>query len=255
MRKMSARCIGGWLAVLSVGALSTVTEAAVIFADDFESYADTTALNAVWTRGAGTDTDTYLSVGPAGSTNTSDTVRHDNRIGRRDRNFAPALPTADAPVVVEFDFYDDNAEVGIGDNAYNQLLAFSGTTLTQLVAMGKSNLTATDDPTKYQARVAFNSSNWLTLNATRSVGWHTFRAEIFSNEVDFYVDGVADVQNVAITGSTFGDGFSQARIGTGLSSRAEVSYYDNYSVSVVPEPASLAALSVAGLALMRRRRT
>lgn len=244
----------GLLAAMSVGGLSATANAAVIFSDDFESYADTAALNSVWVKGAGTDTDTFLDAGPAGSTNVSKTVHHENRIGRRDRNFAPALPTADAPVVVQFDFYDNNAELGDGDNAYNQLLAFSGTSLTQLVAMGKSTLTTIDDPTKYQARVAFNSGNWLTLNATRTVGWHTFRAEIFDGEVDFYVDGLPDVQNVAFTPGTLGDGFSQARIGTGLSSRAEVSYYDNYSVTLVPEPTSLALFGLAGAALLGRRR-
>lgn len=244
------------LVALVLGFGAAAAQAQVIFSDDFESYPDTTALNATWPLGVGTASINFLDVGPAGSSNTTKTVHSTNRASRRDRNFASALPTASNPLRVQYDLYDAAAETDAGATEYNQLLAFNGASLSQLISMGKSNLVAApgvSDPTKYQARVAFGSVNWLNLNATRSIGWHTFRADIFDNHVDFYVDNIFD-QTVNFTATTLGTGFTQARIGSGLGTRAEEGYYDNYSVELVPEPASMGLIALGGAALLARRR-
>jgi hypothetical protein len=237
-------------------------EAAIIFSDNFESYSDTAALGAVWPLGGGTDANIFLDTGPAGSTNTSKVVHSTNRIGRRDRSFTPTIPTATVPIVAQFDFYDVGGDVGAND--FDQLAAFnSSNALSQLIEMGKSNLATTNganNPAKYQGRVAFPSAanggvNWINLNASRSVGWHTFTAEVFDTKVNFYVDGLLDTANVPRAGGV-GDPFSVARVGSALSTRAEEAFYDNFSVTTgaVPEPSTL-VLAIAGvLAMIAARR-
>jgi hypothetical protein len=234
--------------------------AATIFIDNFESYADTAALDAVWPVGAGNNTMTFLDTGPAGSTNTSKVVHSTNRLGRRDRSFTPTVPTATMPLVVTYDLYDTTAAADAA-NEYNQVLAFNGATLTQLISMGKSTLATSNganNPAKYQARVAFpavagGGVNWINLNANRLIGWHTFTAEIFDTTVNFYVDGVLDTANVPRSGGV-GDPFNVARIGSGLSIRAEEGFYDNFSVVQVPEPGTMVlAAAAAGLLLICRR--
>jgi hypothetical protein len=252
-------------AVVAIALLAASSAgAATIFTDDFESYADTAALNTVWPVGLGNDTMTFLDAGPAGSGNTSKTVHTTNRQGRRDRTFAaPFTPTATEPLVVSYDLYD----AGAGGNEYNQVLAFSGATLTQLISIGKSSLGDQGDPNnpnKYQGRVAFPGAtaggvNWFALNTDRSMGWHNFMVEIFPTTVNFYVDGVLDTANVPRPAGV-GDPFSVVRIGAGQSSLAEVAYYDNFSVTtgIVPEPGTVTMLAMGGLfglaTIWRKRR-
>jgi hypothetical protein len=221
----------------------------IIF-DDFESYADTAALDATWPIGVGSSSTTFLDVGPAGSTNTSKTVRHTNRNARRDRTITPTLPLAGQPLIVSFDMYD--AAVDTGASEYIQMLAFdAANALSQLLSIGKTSLATTNganNPNKYQARVAFPPAagggvNWINLNTNRSVGWHNFAIEIFPTTVNFYVDGVLDTGLVPRAGGV-GDPFSVVRIGSGLGARVESAYYDNFSVVLVPEPASVALLAV-----------
>ena len=224
--------------------------AATIFTDDFESYADTAALNTVWPIGTGDATMTFLDAGPAGSGNTSKTVHTTNRLGRRDRTIAPFTPTASEPLVVSYDLYD----AGAGGNEYVQVLT-NPAALTQLISIGKSNLGTTNganNPNKYQGRVAFPPAgsggvNWINLNTDRSIGWHSFTAEIFPTTVNFYVDGVLDTANLPRAAA--GDAFAMVRIGSGLSTLAEVGYYDNFSVTtgIVPEPGTVTMLAMGGL--------
>jgi len=242
------------IAVFALALLAPSSRAATILVDNFESYADTTALNAAWPVAVGNDTMTFLDAGPAGSTNTSKTVHTTNRQGRRDRSITPTIPTATEPLVVSYDLYD----VG-GDNSaneYDQILAFdSANALSQLISMGKSTTGTSNgavNPAKYQARIAFPAApagvNWINLNTNRSVGWHTFTAEIFDTKVNFYVDGILDTGNLPRAGGV-GNAFSVFRLGSGLGSRAEVGYYDNVSITtgVVPEPGTVTMLSLGGL--------
>jgi hypothetical protein len=241
---------------------TSVARGATILTDNFESYADTAALSAAWPIGLGDDTMIFLDAGPAGSTNTSKTVHSINRLGRRDRSITPTVPTLSQPLTVSFDMYDAAA----GGNEYIQLIAPNAAALTQLISIGKSTLATSNganNPAKYQGRIAFPPAasggvNWINLNTNRSIGWHRFSAEIFPTTVNFYVDGVLDTANVP-RNSGVSDPFTVVRLGSGQSTLAEVAYYDNVSITTVPEPGAVTMLSLGGFiaaaAAWRRRRT
>lgn len=247
--------LAGAVAVgLSVGATSA--SGAILIQDDFESYTSTPELDAAWpiadrTTNPSGGPATFLDNGPAGSTNTSQTIHNTTRTSRS-RSFTPTAPTNDEPLVLSLDIYDSNA-ADTAINQYAQIRNFNSTgSLTQLISIGISSLGP--DDTNYQARVAFGSVNWISLNTDRSTGWHSFKAEIFPDSVNFFVDGVLDTTVTGITGGV-GNPYSQVFAGpTGLSDRAEDGYYDNVVVEAVPEPTSLALVGLGSLALLARRR-
>jgi hypothetical protein len=232
--------------LLSFAPLASAT--VTLINDDFQSYGDDTALGAVWPIGVGTTATTYLDLDPTDALNQV-VHQEDSSVGsgRRDQSFAPTTLQSWQEIVWQFDFYDFAGNT-TGPRQYGQILAGSGG-LSELIAMGQYNAATNHDNNKYQARVAFGGPNWFNLNTDRSVGWHTFKAVINPTTVDFYVDGVLDTAGVPQGGTDW----YQARIGSGLSATADA-LFDNYSVVVSPEPASLALLVLGGVVALRRRR-
>lgn len=233
-------------------AVAPAAMATVVLSDDFESYADTAALNVAWPKGVGTDADTLLDVDPLDALN--QVVRNTNVAARRDLNITPTVATAGNLLVWSFDFYDFAGNT-TGPRQYGQLHSrpVGGGSLNELIAMGQYNAAApVHNNNKYQARVAFGPSavNWFNLNTDRSVGWHEFKAIIGPTTVDFYVDGVADTLGIPHAGAEW----YHTRIGSGLSATANA-LYDNWGLeTIVPEPATLALLAMGGLVIVRRRR-
>jgi len=243
------------LALAVLLAAASAASAAVIIWDDFESYADTAALNAVWPKGVGTDADTYLATGDSGPTSPGQKyVRNTTVAARRDYTFADLAVGAGEYLVWAFDYLDT---VGATANPrqYGQLLSRDPNgALVELIAMGMYNTVTKPgevfNGTKYQARIAFAAGQgWFNLNASRSAGWHRFEARIYPTTIDFYVDGNPDILGLPHNGQFW----YQARIGSGLSSAGGQAGYDNYLLEVVPEPASLLLVLVGGLGLLRRR--
>lgn len=247
MKQVLALCILAFVASASAG---------IIIQDDFESYADTAALNAAWPKGVGTDAITYLLPGDNGPTwpgekCVENLTNGTTATGRRDQNFTPTLLASGEELVWAFDFKDMDTTVAF--RQYGQILSSStpGGSLNELIAMGVYNAADPNEvfnANKYYARVALSPANWFSLNTTRSPGWHRFEARIKqTGTVDFYVDGLLDTADVAQAGGYW----YQARIGSGLSS-TRTARFDNYLVNVIPEPAALALVAIGLLAVRRR---
>ncbi len=236
---------------------TAAVHATVIIQDDFESYANTAALNAVWPKGTGTDADSFLVAGFNGPTVPGNqAVEITTAAARRDYSFTPTLLNAGEYLLWAFDFEDRVGSSTTG-RQYGQLLsnsAQSGGALNELIAVGQYNTVTKPgqvySSSKYQARVAFApGQGWFNLNTDRSVGWHRFEVRIYqSGTVDFYVDGQPDTLGLPHVGAWW----YQARIGSGLSSTA-AARYDNYLLQVLPEPGAALLLGLGSL-LWRRRR-
>jgi hypothetical protein len=238
--------------------------------DDFESYplGSSAQFDAAWPLQVTGPSTIEVGLG----TNTSQVVYHPangtTATARRQQSFANTVPTASEPIEWSFDFYDTQGAITTSYRQYGELYAnTAGGALAQLLAMGVNSTATAGVPTpggtaetwnaqRYQARIAFGGgSGWFNLQAERSVGWHNFKALIYDDRIDYYVNGVFDT-SFTNTAATVGvaDGYNQARIGSGLSSQFGGAYYDNVLVQVIPEPASLSLLALAGLGMIRRRR-
>ncbi len=210
-----------------------------IMEDDFESYANTTEMNAVWsepTIGPGTlDTNTgnpsQSMFHPAGTTN--------NRV------FSATIPTDVQPIVWEFDFLDDgtgNKRItgGLRDNG-------DGAALSSILEMGRYNDLA--DPegqatvSGYGIRTVFiegDPADWVAFEGIPSVeaGWHHFRATIGASsilfELDLQNDGLVDAQRAVSTPGGAGIAYNVARFGgpSNLSSAGGGGHFDNVRVGL-----------------------
>lgn len=225
--------------------------------DNFDSYANQAAFDAVWTpTGTAMQLITTQPVPPVSAPN----MIYQTTAAMQSRR--AVAPVAAGDLYFRFDFYDERGTGSLARTygmAYGRGGAGAWTDpLTQIIAVGKYNSTAT---TKYSARVAFGSSNWFTLDLgpDRSIGWHT--AEVFGNltnaTYDFYIDGIfsgsAPMGNQAVV-------FNWAVMGSGLTSTHGM-YFDNVylgekPVEPIPEPMSmaLAGLGLAAVGAIRRRR-
>src|SRR5262245_26029320 len=93
-------------AILVLAVLSTIAErasATIVVADDFETYNNTAAMNAVWnvaTVGPGT-----LDLGPTGG-RTTQSMAHPGGTTQK-LNFTGISPSMTTNIAWSFDFYDD----------------------------------------------------------------------------------------------------------------------------------------------------
>jgi hypothetical protein len=238
--------------------------------DDFDSYANKAAFDAVWTPsvGVGLDLNTAEFVSSPNSVKNAATATSTAAQSRR------FLSTA-APghnFSFQFDFYDYNAANNVRD--YGMLYARSGTawtdSLLQIIAIGKYN---TGTATRYYGRVAFESTTyvlgdgagpllsggWFQLNAPNAIGWHTAKVVGMSDpnfsgktRLEFFIDNtlVGSVSNLGW------QAYNWVVLGSGLSSTGGFISFDNLIVTI-PEPsvAALGLMGGVGLLWLFRRRT
>ncbi len=137
----------------------------------------------------------------------------------------------------------------------------SSTTIQRLSLGATSSQGAGFDANLYQARAVgatdgYGNSSWFNTSTTRSVGWHHGRIVVGaalgngSNDVSYYIDDMANptfAHNSVLT-----TGYNVIELNTNYG--ATSTYYDDVTLSAVPEPATLMLLSVGGLLVVRRRK-
>lgn len=148
------------------------------------------------------------------------------------------------------------------DTDYPGSGSLNSSTTIQRLSLGATSSQGTGfDANLYQARVVaatdgYGGSSWFNTNTTRSVGWHHGRIvvgaalEDSSNDVSFYID---DMTNPTFThNSVLTTGYNVIELNTNYG--ATSTYYDDVTLSAIPEPATLILLSLGGLSVIRRRK-
>lgn len=243
------------VAILATPALSS---AATIFADDFDSYANTAAMGAVWTLTAGQTLDTANG-------NPGQSLNHAGTANNASKSVTGVYPNSTQTLIFEADIYDDgtsaNKRVSAG------LRAAAG---NSIIEMGMFN-----SPSHYAIRTVLfgpgSNGLWLAFtgmvddlgapitNSPR-VGWHSYRADISSTNAIFTIDLNSDGNvNGTITVPLFQNGtnlFNSIRLGgpSASSSAGGGAKFDNVRLTLIPEPttALLAALGLAAVGFRRR---
>ncbi|MES2707594.1 MAG: hypothetical protein V4726_13445 [Verrucomicrobiota bacterium] len=254
-----ALCSGMLLA-----AVPSLSSAAVVFADNFESgnlnnWTATTATPSVLVI------DSTKNVIPAVGTYSA---ALDNTTDRMHHNLGSEVSGVSA---FSYYLYDDGSTTRVfsevrgysgGGGVPNGGTAADGT-LAQLLAIGRYNSVTLAgevfDATKYQARLTFGSSaGWFNLNGAgtpgRSVGWHKFDIERLADgtTINFYVDSIL---SRTFTGAD-NVSWDTVVLGSALGTTPTQAWFDGVSVTTdpVPEPSVTGLGLLAGVALLRRRR-
>ena len=246
------------IAAAAAFAITGVATAAPIVDEDFESYANDAAMQAVWAGGLGT-LDTGFGNGGQSMVHPGGT---DSIL-----SFATVNPDNANPLVLTGQIYDD-----AGSANERLTIGLRDAAATNLIEMGHYNGIAS---AFYAFRVIlFDGSganpNWVAFEnivddsgasiANAPVeGWHTYTVTIGADSVDFTLDLNSD-GNINATASVAAvagaGGFNSIRLGgpSNLSSPGGGGNFDNIVLETVPEPGSLALLGLGGLAMLRRRR-
>jgi hypothetical protein len=234
-----------------------------LLVDDFESYADTTAMNAAWNEPA-------IGVGTLDTANGNPGQSMDHPGGTTNKRLFPAtVPTDAAPIIWEFDFFDDaegNKRVtgGLRDNG-------GGAGLNSILEMGRYNDIADPESATtvsgYGVRTVFiggDPPNWVSFAGNPAVeeGWHHMRATIGASsilfELDLGDDGSVDASRLVNTPSGSGIAYNVARLGgpSDLSSPGGSLKFDNLSIVQIPEPTTtvVTVLGLLGIVAAARRR-
>jgi hypothetical protein len=256
-------CLSLFAAIALSGA-AAVASAATIFSDNFESYADTAAMQTVWGNPAPGTLDTAAG-------NPGKSLKHTGGASNT-HSFTGTTATDANPLVWQFDYLDDGAGNKRLSGALRDVNG-SATGNNAFFEMGRYN--SINDPESgttvsgYGIRTAFvggpsAASGWISYvgNPLVRTGWHRFTATIGATSatfaLDFIADGSIDASRTVALSNGAGKLYNLLRFGgpSDVSSAGGGGNFDNVSVSTVavPEPASFALAALAGVALVAARR-
>lgn len=241
--------------------------AVVFLNDNFDSYANQAAFQAVWPATVGTG-GTLINTNSVSSPNS---IRYDLATARNDRTFAESgNPSPLNAISFSFNFYDSDASA----SPYRQISSLidgPGSASGQLISLGMNNnqSSANSGGNFYMARILGytvpttadpdggpnesigGAGTFFKLNdfgvGLRSTGWHNLGVTITDTAFSFYVDGVLSetVANAFTLRS-----YDTVRLGSGITS-LNIAAFDDVVVQVnpVPEPSTVALglLGSAGL--------
>jgi hypothetical protein len=226
---------------------------AVIFSDDFESYANTAAMNAVGAWGDASSTANPGTLATAVG-NPGQSMLHPGGATAK-HIFAETTPTDTSPLVWEFDFFWDGSgnkriSGGLRDNGVGSNAA--------LLELGFYNATAEGSGFAYRTALLAGSTNWhefpnQTLASANT--WLNFKATIGASSTLFEVSGDLGNSSASVPINSSAITYDILRFGgpSDLSSAGGGANFDNVSVSVVPEPASHGLLALAAVPALGRR--
>lgn len=282
--KTAIRLLGS---ALTLFGMVVVSPAAVLLNDNFDGYANQATFEGAWTpTGSVAPTSATLATDQAASETQS--VRIDGTATSfqqgNQRSFDESGTVMTSTITIfSFDFYDSNAaaapfrqhsflldgggistgqSIGMGLNN-NQLFSDSGGNF-YMARIGGYIPTEVDPDGGPNERAGLTAGNFFKLNDSvnsplRSTGWHNLMVEIstddgLSADFAFYVDGILaeQVSNVGTEAQL--RSYDSVRLGSGYSNADNAAWYDNFNVSVVPEPSVAGLWLAAAIALACRRR-
>lgn len=253
------------LAALSFASLmATSLSAMTIVSEDFESYADTTALGMTWSLGDGTLDTAFGNRGQSlfhPGTGASFSGANTNSF-----SFPGVYPGPGQKLIFKADIYDD-----ANSNNERNTAGLRTAAGANIIEMGHYN-----NPSHYSIRTvlfgAGSDGNWVAFPniiddagnpvaaETAVEGWHTYTAEITDSQVMFSLDlgGDGNINSTLVANVTQNPGFlfDIIRLGgpSDLGSANGGVNFDNVSLELVPEPTSLLLTLVAAVGLVVRRR-
>jgi hypothetical protein len=224
----------------------------VLLTDDFEAYADTAALRAIWNESPLGGGQLSTDVGNPGQSLFHSAGAVSNTTLKR--AFAPVVPTDDTPILWEFDFHDD----GVLNKRFTGGLRTDagGQSITSMLEMGRYDIVCDPEtqPCVPESKVSGYAvrtlligadpaglAGWTTFVGNPGVepGWHHFKALIRETtirfELDLQGDGVVDGQRVIETELGAGKAYNVARFGgpADLYSQGGGGYFDNVHIETL----------------------
>jgi hypothetical protein len=217
--------------------VSTITS---VIGDDFESYADQAAMEAVWTQGGDGTVLLDPNMDATGDPNSTQSAQVPDD---PDPNLPPpafmvrplrigeefVVPTETEPVVWNVDIFDPVGPDPNGTVVEWAELNHIGGDDWFYVHVGMLGWDNTDNNTYDFRAVGNGGPDWVDLDEfdapPRSVGWHTFTMVHKGGRIDVYVDGKLSKKNVQLTAETT---YAQAEVGGGYNGDVTVWVDDFY---------------------------